>query len=61
MAEKELMHDLHEKNEIRRDVEARQKVIDKSGVRDDREVYTAAMDKLKLYKEAYRINLVVPN
>ena len=62
MAEKELMHDLYEKKDIRKNVEDRQKQIDnsKNDTYDDVEVYQAAQDMVKRYKLAYRLNLVVP-
>ncbi len=62
MDKKELMHDLHEKNEIRKNVEDRQKAIDKSkyDTHDDMEVYMAAENMIDRYRLAYRLNLVAP-
>jgi hypothetical protein len=62
MPEKELMHDLHEKREIRKNVADRQKDIDKSkdDTKDDLEVYMAAKDMISRYRLAYRLNLVEP-
>lgn len=62
MLEKELMHDLHEKREIRKNVADRQKDIDKSkdDTKDDLEVYMAAKDMISRYRLAYRLNLVEP-
>ena len=64
MAEKELMHDLHEKNEIRKDVETWQKEIDRldtKWIRADYEVYQAALFNIEKYKFAYWANLALKN
>ena len=56
--EKKLMHDLREKEEIRKWVEKRQKSIDSRRIRDDLEVYWAAVHMIDKIRLAYWMNIV---
>ena len=56
--EKKLMHDLREKEEIRKWVEERQKSIDSRRIRDDLEVYWAAVHMIDKIRLAYWMNVV---